>query len=139
MQKVERGKGQGGQCKYINDDIGMTNDTMGTVITSLRYERGKTQGPIHGQDPSTLESLPLTEASPRSRQKPDPQPLHRIASLGSGHNKDCLRYRPTEHTTPSTRQIQRTADRVPLWRAIRNKPELTRGNGASAEKEEGVR
>jgi hypothetical protein len=109
MRKV---KGQVGQCKYINDGIGITNDE-GTGDTSLRYERGKTQGPIYGQNPSTLESLPLTEASPRSRQKLDPQPLHRITSLGSGHNKDCLRYQPTKHhpinsTDPTNRRPSTT-------------------------------
>ena len=82
-----------------------------------------------------LEFLPLTEAPPRSRQESDPQPLHKITSLGSGHNKDRLRYQTTEHhpinsTDPTNNRPSTTL------RSAWNKPELTRGIGASAEKED---
>ena len=56
-----------------------------------------------------LESRPLTEVSSRSRRESGPQPPHEITSLGSGHNKDRLRYQPTEHhpinsTDPTNRR-----------------------------------
>jgi len=85
-----------------------------------------------------LESLPLTEAS--------------LLDLGRNpiinhHTKSLLLEAATIkivcainqwNTTPSTRQIQRTADRVPLCGSCleQARAELTRGNGASADKED---
>ena len=97
------------------------NNDLNVVVrpTSLHLERGKTQGAAYGAQAS---SDPLrTEASPRSRQESVPRPLREnhtgSASLGSGHNKDRLRYRPTErHPINST--DPRNPNRIPLVREL---------------------
>jgi hypothetical protein len=98
------------------------NNDLNVVVrpTSLHLERGKTQGAAYGAQASS--DPPRTDASPRSRQESVPRPLREnhtgSASLGSGHNKDRLRYRPTERhpinsTDPRNRQPSTTLRELP--------------------------
>jgi len=108
MRNVGRDKGD--NARISTATLEMTNDTRGSVI-QVCTARGKIQEPIHGEDRAS--SNPSTEASPQSQQESDPQPPHRITSLGSGHNKDRLRYQPTEHhpinsTDPTNRRPSAT-------------------------------
>ena len=134
MRKVEKGVG-GREQNASKSAATLTEQTTGgdsmnkspnndlnVVVrpTSLHLERGKTQGTAYGAQASS--GPPRTEASPRSRQESVPRPLREnhtgSASLGSGHNKDRLRYRPTERhpinsTDPRNRQPSTTLREFP--------------------------
>jgi len=85
-------------------------------------ERGKTQGqstnrirasssPLHKL--RRLSSISAGIHSSTTQGRP-----HRIASLGSGHNKDCLRYQPTEShhinsTDPTNHRLSTTVRKLP--------------------------
>src|SRR5579872_7280579 len=61
---------------------------------------------------------------------------HRIASLGSGHDKDCLRYQRTEHhfinsTNPANHRPSTTVRKL-----SRTGQKPTRGNGGAVGKED---
>ena len=106
-----------------------------SALREVRH-RGQSMGRTRASSSShtlTEESLLDLGRHPFLNHKGEP---HKIVSLGSDHNKDCLRHRPTEHhpinsTDPAIRQPCTTVRQV-LW----NWPGLTRGNAGAAEEED---
>ena len=108
MQKVE-GKGQ---CKYINSDNGVTNDTRDQRCKSaLREVRHKGQS----MDGTRACSNPFHKLRHLLDLGRNPILYHYIESLlleAATIKIVCAIKRL--NTTPSTQQIQRTTNRVPL-------------------------
>ena len=115
--------------RHEGDSVTKDTEQPSTSLRTREVRRGVqyTEGKL-----SKLDSPPSTEASPRSRQESDPRPLgknHTKSLLWeAGHNKDRLRYQPTER-----RSINSTNPTIPpivyhCASALWNWPGQTRGN-----------
>jgi len=92
------------------------NNDLNVVVrpTSLHLERGTTQGAAYGAQASS--DPPRTEASPRSRQESVPRPLRTTQDplLSEAATIKIVCAIGQLNATQSTRQIQGTANRIPL-------------------------